>query len=88
MAPKIHRATNTPPSSWRVAIANLLDFFTIALSSGYSVAWNSGTLIPGGFYLEGWSIGLVFGIIVAYFLICNRYLGGAIWAHMLVSTRN
>ena len=72
-----------PSSSWLVAIANLLDFFTIFLPTGYLAAALCGTITEQGISLSGIPLLSVLAIVAIYFFVLNRYLGGPIWRRIL-----
>ena len=74
-----------PPraATWRIILAAALDFFTAFAIFGYLVAWASGGLTAGGFELEGIPALIVFALIVAYFLIGKKLLGGTPWQRFL-----
>jgi hypothetical protein len=72
-----------PSSSWLVAIANLLDLFTVFLTSGYAVGHACGTVGPARISLTGIPMLVVLAIVAGYFLLFRRCLGGTIWARIL-----
>ena len=78
--------TTTParqPSTWRIVLAAILDFFTAFWIFGFIVASISGGRTEDGFSVQGMPALLVFALIVAYFLVFNRFLGGTIWKRIL-----
>ncbi|MGV1869379.1 hypothetical protein [Agrobacterium rosae] len=75
------------PSTWRIVLAAILDFFTAFWIFGYLVALVFGGRTENGFSLQGMPAVLVFALIVAYFLVFNRYLGGTIWKRILKAKR-
>ncbi|KAA3512016.1 MULTISPECIES: hypothetical protein [Agrobacterium] len=75
------------PSTWRIVLAAILDFFTAFWIFGYLVALVFGGRTEDGFSLQGMPAVLVFALIVAYFLVFNRYLGGTIWKRILKAKR-
>ncbi|POO57442.1 hypothetical protein [Agrobacterium rosae] len=75
------------PSTWRIVLAAILDFFTAFWIFGYLVALVFGGRTEEGFSLQGMPAVLVFALIVAYFLVFNRYLGGTIWKRILKAKR-
>ncbi|GAK70940.1 hypothetical protein RRU01S_14_01630 [Agrobacterium rubi TR3 = NBRC 13261] len=82
--------TTTPtsqPSTWRIVLAAVLDFFTAFWVFGYLIALVSGGRTEGGFNLQGMPALVLFALIVAYFLVFNRYLGGTIWKRILKAKR-
>jgi hypothetical protein len=75
------------PASWRIILAALLDFFTIFFVAGFVVAAIFGGITENGFNLNGWRALLSFALMVAYFVIFNKYLGGTIWKQILKAKR-
>ncbi|UHS56515.1 hypothetical protein [Agrobacterium vaccinii] len=80
--------TTRQPSTWRIVLAAILDFFTAFWVFGYLVAVVSGGRTESGFSLQGMPALVLFALIVAYFLIFNRYLGGTIWKRILKARRS
>ncbi|MBO0141800.1 hypothetical protein JZX87_11580 [Agrobacterium sp. Ap1] len=75
------------PATWRIVLAAILDFFTIFWASGFLVASIFGGRTDGGFALDGWPALLCFALIVAYFVVFNKFLGGTIWKRILKAKR-
>ncbi|MEV4606483.1 hypothetical protein D3C87_1565150 [compost metagenome] len=75
------------PATWRIVLAAILDFFTIFWASGFLVASIFGGRTDGGFALDGWLALLCFALIVAYFVVFNKFLGGTIWKRILKAKR-
>jgi len=73
--------------TWRIVLAAILDFFTAFLLLGFLVATIFGGRTANGFSLEGWPALLAIVLIVAYFVIFNRFLGGTIWKRILKAVR-
>ena len=76
--------TAKPAGKWRKVLAAILDFVTISIAGGFAVAYVTGRILPeGGFSLSGIP-GLVFvAVIVAYFIIFTKFLGGTLWQRLL-----
>lgn len=70
-------------STWRKVLAAILDFLTVFFVAGYAISAFTGERTDGGFALEGGSALLAIAIVVAYFIIGNRYAGGTIWQRIL-----
>ena len=70
-------------STWRVVLAAILDFITVFCVSGYLVGKLTGNLTDGGFKLEGAPALILFAVIVVYFVIRRRFLGGLVWQRIL-----
>jgi hypothetical protein len=75
------------PATWRIILAAILDFFTIFWIAGFVVASIFGGKTDEGFSLEGGPALLCFALMVAYFVIFNKYLGGTIWKRILKAKR-
>jgi uncharacterized RDD family membrane protein YckC len=75
------------PSTWRIVLAAILDFLTAFIVLGYAVATVFGGRTAEGFNLTGGPALLFFGLIIAYFIVFNRYLGGTIWKRILRAKR-
>ena len=81
--------TDTPRNvaSWRIILAFILDLVTAFFVFGYLVGKLFGGLTDNGFQLEGWPALLMFALIIAYFFIFGRYLGGRLWQRILGAVR-
>ncbi|MBX8824894.1 hypothetical protein [Ochrobactrum sp. SFR4] len=79
--------TRKQPATWRIVTAAILDFFTAFWVIGYAVALVSGGITENGFQLNGWPALLCFGLIIAYFILFNRFFKGTIWKHLLSAQR-
>ena len=71
------------PATWRLVLAGILDFLTAFIGFGMLVGWLTGGLTEGGFSLSGIPALVLFLLIIAYFIVFNRYLGGTIWRWIL-----
>lgn len=71
------------PATWRLVLAGILDFITAFAVLGYLVARATGGLTENGFNLTGVPALVFFLLIIAYFVIFNKYLGGTIWRWVL-----
>jgi len=72
-----------PIAHWRIILAAILDFFTAFFVIGTVVAYISGETTDEGFALKGASALALFALIVAYFVIGRKYLGGTLWQRIL-----
>ena len=70
-------------STWRKVFAAILDFIFIFAISGYVVASITGNTTEQGFDLKGGPAFIVFAIIILYFILFTRYLGGTIFQRLL-----
>ncbi|MVB00440.1 hypothetical protein GN325_01250 [Agrobacterium vitis] len=71
------------PSQWRIILAFILDLFSSFFVLGYIVGYLSGGLTPDGFQLNGLPAFIMFALVIAYFVVFNRFLGGTIWKRIL-----
>jgi hypothetical protein len=62
-------------------------FFTIFWVAGFAVASIFGGKTENGFSLTGGSAFLCFALMVGYFVIFNKFLGGTIWKRILKAKR-
>ncbi|WP_225770851.1 hypothetical protein [Inquilinus sp. Marseille-Q2685] len=75
------------PATWRVVLAYILDFFTVFFGLGYLIGWLTGQLTDNGFQLHGFPAFVLFALMIAYFVVCHRYLRGTLWRHILGAPR-
>ena len=75
------------PATWRFVLAAILDFITAFFVLGLLVAWATGGLTGNGFDLTGVPALVFFLLIIAYFVVFNKYLGGTIWRWILGARR-
>ncbi|MBM7046827.1 MULTISPECIES: hypothetical protein [Rhizobium] len=75
------------PATWRIVLAAIFDFLTAFFVFGYIIASIFGGKTDDGFKLSGAPALLLFVLIVAYFIVFNRYLGGTIWKRVLRARR-
>ena len=69
--------------TWKRATAAILDFFTIFFAAGYAIGRLTGGLTDDGFKLDGWPALLLFAVVVAYFVVSRKWLGGSLWDRIL-----
>ena len=70
-------------STARKVFAAILDFFFIFIVAGYGVAQFAGGTTSEGFELKGGPAFIVFAIVVLYFIVFRRYLGGTLFQRLL-----
>lgn len=75
--------TDKKPSILRRIAAGVLDFFTVFLIGGFAIAKVTGDTTEGGFQLNGVPAVVLFVLIIAYFVVGSRYLGGTLWQRIL-----
>jgi hypothetical protein len=75
------------PAAWRTVLASILDVVTAFFGFGYLVATLTGGITETGFSLDGGPALLLFALIIAYFVVANKFLGGTIWKHILHTRR-
>jgi RDD family len=76
-------AAPKPVSTWRKVFAAILDFFFVFGIGGYVIAKFTGNTTDEGFNLQGAPAFLLFAIVVLYFIVFRRYLGGTIFQRLL-----
>jgi hypothetical protein len=72
-----------PVSTWRKVFAAILDFLTVFFVGGYVIGYSTGDLTSDGFKLDGMPALTLFAVIVVYFVVGSKYLGGTIWQRIL-----
>jgi hypothetical protein len=72
-----------PVATWRKVLAAILDFFTVFFVGGYVIGYLTGNLTGEGFKLEGMPALILFALLVVYFVVGSKYLGGTIWQRIL-----
>ena len=72
-----------PVATWRKVLAAILDFLTVFFVGGYVIGRLTGNLTEGGFALEGAPALALLAVIIAYFAIGAKYLGGTLWQRLL-----
>ena len=72
-----------PAGTWRKVFAAILDFIFVFGIGGYVIGYFSGGLVEGGFKLSGGPAFLLFALVVLYFIIFRRYLGGTVFQRLL-----
>lgn len=72
-----------PVSTWRKVFAAILDFIFVFAISGYIIAKATGNVTDEGFDLKGGPAFLLFAIVILYFLIFTRFLGGTVFQRLL-----
>ncbi len=77
----------TPPPTWKVVIAAILDFLLVFIIGGYIIAKLTGNATEEGFNLQGGPALALFALIVVYFIAGNKYFGGTLFKHVLGTTR-
>ena len=70
-------------STARKVFAAILDFFFIFIVGGYVVAQFAGGTTEEGFELKGGPAFILFAIVILYFIIFRRYLGGTLFQRLL-----
>jgi hypothetical protein len=72
---------------WKRVIASILDFFTAFFAFGMAIAYATGQTTSGGFNLTGLPALVLFALVVVYFFVGRRYLGGTLWDRILGISR-
>jgi uncharacterized RDD family membrane protein YckC len=64
--------------TWKKVLAFIVDLLVSFLVLGYLVAAMTGGLTSDGFSLEGGPAFLVFALVVLYFVLMNKFVGGTL----------
>jgi hypothetical protein len=72
-----------PVSTWRKVVAAILDFIFVLFIVGYGIGYMTGNVTDEGFNLQGAPAFIAFAIIVLYFIVFTRYLGGTVFQRLL-----
>lgn len=72
-----------PVATWRKVVAAILDFVFVFFAGGYVIAYLTGSLTEEGFNLQGGSAFILFAVVILYFLLFSRYLGGTLFQRLL-----
>jgi hypothetical protein len=72
-----------PVATWRKVVAAIFDFIFIFAGGGYVIGALSGGLTEQGFNLEGGPAFVLFALVILYFLVFTRYLGGTLFQRLL-----
>jgi hypothetical protein len=83
MSPSYQPPAAKPVSAWRKVFAAVLDFIFVFAIAGYAIASITGDVSEQGFELKGWAALLLFAIVVLYFVVFTRFLGGTVWQRLL-----
>ncbi len=79
--------TVKPPATWRVVLAFLFDLIMAFVVLGYIIASIFGGKTEEGFSLTGGPAFLLFALVIAYFVVFNRFFGGTLWKRIFRVTR-
>jgi hypothetical protein len=72
-----------PVATWRKVVAFILDLVFSFAVLGYVIGWATGGLTEEGFDLHGGPALLLFGLVILYFVLFARFLGGTIFQRLL-----
>lgn len=73
----------TPVSTWRKVVVAILDFIFVMFIVGYGIGYMTGNVTDEGFNLQGAPAFIALAIIVLYFIVFTRYLGGTLFQRLL-----
>jgi hypothetical protein len=68
-----------PAPVWKRVLAAILDFLTVFFGGGWIIGKLTGETTPGGFALSGAPALALFVLIIVYFVVGRRFVGGTIW---------
>lgn len=83
MSNTVQTDTPKPVSTTRKVFAAILDFIFVMVIAGYAIGYMTGNVSDEGFELKGGPAFLLFAIIILYFVVFTRYLGGTVWQRLL-----
>ena len=72
-----------PVATWRKVLAAILDFFMVFFVGGYAIGHFTGNTTDEGFDLKGGPALLLFAIVILYFIVFRRFLGGTVFQRLL-----
>ena len=72
-----------PVATWRKVVAAILDFIFVFALAGYAIAQFTGNTTDEGFELKGGPALLLFAIVILYFIVFRRFLGGTVFQRLL-----
>ncbi|MDP3958575.1 MAG: RDD family protein [Pseudorhodobacter sp.] len=72
----------TRPATWKIVVAAIFDFLLVFLVGGYLIAIMTGDATDGGFELTGAPALLLFALVIAYFVVMNKWLGGTVFKRL------
>jgi hypothetical protein len=76
-------AVHKPVSTWRKVVAAILDFIFVFALAGYAIGHFTGNTTENGFELNGAPALLLFAIVIFYFIVFRRFLGGTVFQRLL-----
>jgi hypothetical protein len=79
MSDQTGSAAVAKPAFWRRGLAGFLDFVTVFWVGGYVIGSATGETTKDGFNLTGSAALMLFALIVLYFYLGWKVVGGTIW---------
>jgi len=70
-------------ATWRKVVAFILDLVFSFVIFGYVIASVAGGKTAEGFDLQGGPALLLFGLVILYFVVFRRFLGGTVFQRLL-----
>ncbi|MDP2737197.1 MAG: hypothetical protein Q8O82_00415 [Pseudorhodobacter sp.] len=70
------------PATWKIVVAAILDFLLVFFAAGYAIAKLTGGTTEGGFELNGAPALVLFALVIAYFVVMNKWLGGTVFKRL------
>ena len=68
-----------PASTFKRVLAAVLDFFTVFFGGGWIIGRLTGETTDNGFALSGGAALALFAIVIAYFFVGRKVIGGTLW---------
>lgn len=72
--------------TWKKVLAFIVDFVGSFVVFGYAIALLTGNTTEDGFALSGGPAFLLFALVIAYFVVLNKYCGGTLGKRLLGAT--
>ncbi len=70
------------PATWKIVVAAILDFLLVFFAAGYAIAMLTGGTTEDGFALNGAPALVLFALVIAYFVVMNKWLGGTVFKRL------
>ena len=83
VVPQAEAQAGKPVATWRKVVAVILDLVFSFAIFGYVIAAFTGGTTDTGFDLQGGPALLLFGLVILYFIIFRRFLGGTVFQRLL-----
>jgi hypothetical protein len=79
MSDQANASPATRPAFWRRGLAGFFDFLTVFFVGGYVIGSLTGETTKDGFNLSGLPALALFALLILYFYLGWKVLGGTLW---------